>query len=737
MGTFCSSCAVDADPPYANTELGAYADPFKATQLQWNTIAKTCDFQQLNDRLDSNCVSIQRMTSVLSKYHDTFLLFEYDEQSKDESLSFHQLIKTHFGNQYSLPYLLNDYIHIIHHHGTIFEMQNHCKYVPLECCAVHNVSKPVSSDYFGIHLLSLIHCNIYHNTYCNKSHRFETNASHGSNKQLLVNVDVVNTEPMHYYEIAPRFYDVPRKYHSLKEECLNHELSPLTASEWVYATVKSTQYETTRYIQTLKSTRSSASILNSPTVYSFDKNLIICLILWIDFQALSDPLRTSYHQQSKHSNHWHFAKGMRHIVEVFGVMHRHKTNYVYNHDRYIWHALTFDTAPKRHVMNWLRLKWNYPIATTQNLNILKRNYHADGHGVMVAFDRTDGYAFDCGWISKYQCEKEMLFMDCDDSKALPIQCLMDSKKAMRHMQLNVDVLRCFHAFVEMMNTESIPTEKSTDTDVIDYGEPYTWIGRPIWSVIDRDTNKWKAYLAAVDKYKELQHMMVMAMQQRFANVMRDSHVSACIRKAIHLYLKEKKKLCLDMQMFRKEHSFLIDLWLTKDLKCLDIVFIGHLFPHCTELIVHNIDTVVDKGFILSMFDAFKLMNNHAQMEQCALLIAGYIHMYNMWCVPNDIVHVIRSFYPSLRCKLKTIIFTKCVNQSVIKVLHSLSGVKPGNWNMGVVHDGLTFAVSSLSQSNIKANEKGDLYFVRGKKKEVVETKKKFFNASPYSQYYDH
>eukprot|EP01083_Nonionella_stella_P100070 281804_1 len=110
----------------------------------------------------------------------------------------------------------------------------------------------------------------------------------------------------------------------------------------------------------------SASILNTPTVHSFDKNLIICLVLWNDFQALSDSLRTSYHKQNKnacyqsvidrHSNHWHFAQGMRRIVEVFGVIHRYKTNYVYNHDTCIWHGLTFDTAPTNHVMNWLRLK---------------------------------------------------------------------------------------------------------------------------------------------------------------------------------------------------------------------------------------------------------------------------------------------------------------------------------------------------------------------------------------------
>eukprot|EP01083_Nonionella_stella_P154876 499588_1 len=118
---------------------------------------------------------------------------------------------------------------------------------------------------------------------------------------------------------------------------------------------------------------------------------------------------------------------------------------------------------------------------------------------------------------------------------------------MRHMQLNIDVLRCFHAFIEIINTESI-----TKKDTIDYGEPYTWIGRPIWSVIDSDTDKWKAYLAAVDKYKEIQKMTVMAMQQRFANVTRDSHVSSCIRNAIHLYFKEKKKLRLEyMQMFKK------------------------------------------------------------------------------------------------------------------------------------------------------------------------------------------
>ena len=273
-----------------------------------------------------------------------------------------------------------------------------------------------------------------------------------------------------YYQSTE--YYIKRKYDTFKDEL--REYKHLSIRHYQnYLTPKVTQYMNTMRAKKTKASKSKAGIdefkyeIQPESKITFNHLLSVCLYtdftdLCTEFSKTFRPLNnyeTLDSVKERNRDYFFMSKYLRESVELFGDYHS-----IWSNNKLIgpfYSGLSFVA-----LFPITDITLNSPTSTTYYKEVAIK-FSGDGNGVIVEFDNINNkqlHGFDCGWISQFKEESEVLFMGGAHKIHINGVTVMDTK--IKH-QIYFRALTKFDLMLKGKSSQWNESEKCMICDLID------------------------------------------------------------------------------------------------------------------------------------------------------------------------------------------------------------------------------------------------------------------------------
>eukprot|EP01083_Nonionella_stella_P190345 704952_1 len=360
-------------------------------------------------------------------------------------------------NMLDMRTTLNDYLHVTHHHDfqMIYNALGVCDID--ECKSFSRISlDPHSADgdrAIYEQILDKIHCHFQHSFdmgYRLQKCLIESSLDHGDTKAFLQLRNQryaqfrVDTTGFQQYSFGYKFkyndepgelgneddaISVSAKYCSLKEELTQNTLVRLTIDQFAWEEQKSILYFKTQYGQSLH----------------LKPEHILAIMIYCNHDLLQAEFSRTYREGHvhKHCEFYHLALNLKICV------HEHGTRVRNGRVRSFYHGVSKMMSFPSYINN---VQIYSPLSTTSVMNVAM--YFTNNEGLIVEFgDRNMGFLryFDCGWLSNYPSERELLFIQ----NSYPLQ-MIDITIAEMETSISYHlILSAMHFIDKLMSSQQI------------------------------------------------------------------------------------------------------------------------------------------------------------------------------------------------------------------------------------------------------------------------------------------
>eukprot|EP01083_Nonionella_stella_P124604 376388_1 len=337
---------------------------------------------------------------------------------------------------------------------------------------------------------------------------------------------------------------VSAKYSSLKEELTQNKLMTISITRFTIEEHKSLLYFGTQHGQSLH----------------LKLEHILAIMIYCNHDPLQAEFSRTYREPDLHNEFYHFGRHLKRCV------HEHGTRIRNGRVRSFYHGITQKMFFPRYINH---VQIFSPLSTTSSYAVAV--HFTNNEGLIVEFG--DGHMgflryFDCGWLSDYPNEQELLFIQ----NKYPLQVvdirIDEMEKGVRYHW----TLSALHFIDKLMSSQQI----------------------------DRDSDIYHDAFIGLLSYQIICHRLSLtsSLYQPMSSLIMTDYARAMI----DTYLRNKKSIKIDLNYLKQSpFSSMLDVLFCSHDHTLNMSHISTLFPSLEHIEIAYLDDVsLVKSFVLDI-----------------------------------------------------------------------------------------------------------------------------------------